>query len=190
MKKKYLFLLLFQFLYNISFSQGSGCPQVFASADQVLPCTQTCTAISASVFEVGETTTYSVNSIPHSPPIAYNSGGGTGVSVGTDDVWSNIINLPFPFCYFGQTYTTCKIGSNGGLMFNPASGGGYNPWPFSASIPSTSLSSAGHFFGPYHDIDPSVAGSVKYYIQGAAPCRTLVVVFNNLGHYDCTIVPI
>ena len=185
MKKKILLFLTLTF-FQLAYNQGAGCPQVFTSQDQILPCTQSCTNISASVFDVGETTSYNVNSIPHSPPIAYNAPGGTSVSVGTDDVWSPIITLPFPFCYFGQTYTTCKVGSNGGVTFAPASAGGYNPYLFSASIPSPALSGAGDVFGPYHDIDPSVAGDVKYFIQGNTPCRKLIVVFNELAHYNCT----
>lgn len=184
MNLKLLFTSLVAMLF-FQLSAQSGCPQVDAGPDQTLDCNETCTNISASVFEVGETSSYVVNSIPHSPPIAYNAAGGTAVSVNTDDVWSNIITLPFPFCFFGQTYTTCKIGSNGSIQLGPTSNGGYHPWPFSASVPSTALVQAGNIFGPYHDIDPSESGSVKYYLTGAAPCRTLIVSYNNLAHYDC-----
>lgn len=167
-------------------AQGTGCPQVDAGSDQTIPCSATSATLNASAFNVGETTTYGVTSIPHAPPIAYNAGGGTGVSVNTDDVWSGVINLPFPFCFFGQTYTSCIVGSNGAISFNTSAAGGYHPWPFSASVPSSALSQAGNIFGVYHDIDPSVAGSVRYYILGQAPCRTFIVSYNNLAHYDCT----
>jgi gliding motility-associated-like protein len=151
-----------------------------------LQCNQLSTNLTATPFNVGETTSYGVSSIPHAPPIAYNAAGGTAVSVNTDDVWSGVINLPFPFCFFGQTYNSCLIGSNGAISFNTASAGAYHPWPFSASVPSTALTSAGNIFGPYHDIDPSVAGTVRWYLLGQAPCRTFIVSYNNLGHYDCT----
>ncbi|MFT5305931.1 MAG: gliding motility-associated-like protein [Chitinophagales bacterium] len=167
-------------------AQGTGCPQVEAGPDLIIPCTQTTANLNASVFNVGETTTYGVSAIAHAPPIAYSAGGGTAVSVNTDDVWSGVVNLPFPFCFFGQTYNSCLIGSNGAISFNVASAGGYHPWPFSASVPSTALTTGGNIFGPYHDIDPSVAGSVQYHIMGAAPCRTFVVSYNSLAHYDCT----
>lgn len=186
MKRIYSLILALVFSFSISLAQGTGCPEVTASPNQVLPCTQQCTQISASAFEVGETDVYTVNPIPHSPPIAYNQPGGNPISVNTDDVWSNVINLPFPFCFFGQTYTQCIVGSNGAISFNTASAGGYHPWPFSASVPSPDLVQAGNIFGPYHDIDPSVAGSVRWYLLGQAPCRTLIVSYNNLGHYSCT----
>ncbi|MEZ4979866.1 MAG: gliding motility-associated C-terminal domain-containing protein [Chitinophagales bacterium] len=181
-----LLLASFILLGSSTFAQNSGCPSVTAGPDQVLPCSATCTQISASAFNVGETNSYTVSSIPHAPPIAYNAGGGTAVSVNTDDVWSGVISLPFPFCFFGSTYTSCIIGSNGSIGFNTGSAGGFHPWSFSASVPSTALVSAGNIFGPYHDIDPSVAGSVRWYLLGQAPCRTFIVSYNNLGHYSCT----
>lgn len=168
-----------------SYSQFPGCPDVNAGADQNLSCSTPCATLTATPFQAGATTSYSVSSIPHTPPIAYNAAGGTGVSVGTDDVWSPQITLPFNFCYYGQTYTNCKIGSNGAIKFNSGSGGS-QAWSFTASCPSTSLSSVGDIFGIYHDIDPSVNGTVKYYLTGTAPCRILCVVYNDLAHYSCT----
>lgn len=177
-------------IFSISaFAQFPGCPNIVAGPDQVLPCTQNCTTISATPFHSGATNTYSVGSIPHTPPIAYNAAGGTAVSVGTDDVWSPIINLPFPFCYYGQTYTTCKVGSNGAIDFAPAGGGGGHPWSFTASCPNTALVNAGDIFGAYHDIDPSIntgSQTVRWYLLGTAPCRIFVVSFNNIGHFSCT----
>jgi len=182
MKIKLFFLTILSFNFANLFSQ-SGCAEITTGPDQTINCTTTCTDISASVFDVGETDVYSVSSIAYAPPISYNYPGGTGVSVNIDDVWSDIITLPFPFCYFGQTYTTCKIGSNGTIMMNPASGGGFHQWAFSSSCPSPNL--PGNIFGPYHDIDPSVSGEVKYYLLGSAPCRQLIVVYNGIAQYDC-----
>lgn len=170
----------------IGFSQFPGCPNVDAGPDQALPCSQNCTNLTAVPFVAGATTSYAVSSIPHAPPIAYNAPGGTAVSVGTDDVWSPIINLPFTFCYYNAQYTTCKVGSNGSVMLGPGAGGGFCPWSFTAACPAPALTAAGHIFGVYHDIDPTVAGTVRWYLTGTAPCRILVVVFNNLGHFSCT----
>jgi gliding motility-associated-like protein len=103
--------------------------------------------------------------------------------VNTDDVWSPIINLPFNFCYYGVNYNTVNIGSNGSIQFGPTSGGGFAPWSFTASCPSTALAPAGDVFGVYHDTDPSVGGTIKWYLLGTAPCRIFVVSFNNVPHY-------
>jgi gliding motility-associated-like protein len=188
MRKLLSFISAFLLLHSFSFAQGSGCPEVIAGPDQVLPCTQTCTQLTATPFNVGETNVYTVNPIPHTPPIAYNQAGGTAISVNTDDVWSNVINLPFPFCYFGTSYNQVSVASNGALKLTPPlpAGGSYHDWQYTASLPSTVLAQRGDIFGPYHDIDPSVAGRVRWYFLGAAPCRIFVVVYDNLGHFSCT----
>ena len=167
-------------------AQFPGCPTINAGNDQVLPCSQNCTNLTAVPFHTGLTNTYTVGSIPHAPPIPYNQAGGTAISVNTDDVWSPIINLPFNFCYYGTNYNTVKVGSNGTIKFGPATGGGGNPWSFTASCPSTALVNAGDIFGAYHDIDPSLGGTVKWYLLGSYPCRIFVVSFNQVPQFSCT----
>lgn len=179
-------ILLFCTLGFTAHAQFPGCPAINAGPDQVLPCSQNCTNLTAVPFHTGLTNTYAVGSIPHAPPIPYNQAGGTAISVNTDDVWSPIINLPFNFCYYGTNYNTVKVGSNGTIKFGPATGGGGNPWAFTASCPSTALTAAGDVFGAYHDIDPSLGGTVKWYLLGTAPCRIFVVSFNAVPQFSCT----
>ncbi len=171
-------------LTHSALAQFPGCPDITAGADQVLPCSTTCTNLTATPFHTGATTTYAVGSIPHAPPVAYNAAGGTAVSVNTDDVWSPIVNLPFNFCFYGVNYNTVNIGSNGAIQFGPAAGGGFHPWSFTASCPSTALTAAGDVFGVYHDTDPAFGGTIKWYLLGTAPCRIFVVSYNNLPHFS------
>lgn len=181
--KKILYALLLGMNATAALAQFPGCPAVDAGPDQNLNCSTPCATLTAAPFNAGATSSYSVGAIPHTPPIAYNAPGGTGVSVGTDDVWSPQIALPFTFCYYGQSYTTCKIGSNGSIKFGtyaPTS----QPWSFTASCPSTALTSAGDIFGIYHDIDPLYGGTVNWYVVGTAPCRIFVVSYNNLPHFS------
>ncbi len=182
-KKLVATILFIAFSLTYSHAQFPGCPDIDAGLDQTLPCTTPCTNLTATPFHTGATTTYTVGSIPHAPPIAYNAAGGTAVSVNTDDVWSPIVNLPFNFCYYGVNYNTVNIGSNGSIQFGPVVGGGFAPWSFTASCPSAALSPAGDVFGVYHDTDPSIGGTIKWYLLGSAPCRIFVVSFNNLPHY-------
>jgi gliding motility-associated-like protein len=171
-------------VFSAAYAQFPGCPSVDAGADQTLTCNQPCATLNATPFHAGATTTYTVGSIPHTPPIAYNQAGGTAVSVNTDDVWSPQITLPFNFCFYGQTYTTCKIGSNGSIKFGtyaPTS----QPYADPGNCPSLALRAYGDIYGVLHDIDPSVAGTVKWYVLGTAPCRIFVVSFDDLAHFDC-----
>jgi gliding motility-associated-like protein len=192
MKFIYLIILtisIFAFHYP-SFSQTIPCPFVNAGPDQTADCSsaQGCSNLTATFLDIRETSSYTVESMPHTPPIPYNQGGGTGVSINTDDVWSNSINLPFTFCFYGQTYNQLLIGSNGNLSFNLGSAGGYCPWSFTASCPSPNLVNMGNIFGIYHDIDPNVCGNIKYYTNGAAPCRQFIVSFDLICHFSCNSI--
>ena len=83
------------------FSQGPGCPNVYAGEDANVNCASGgCVDLSATFLQTGETTSYDVKPIPYAPfPFI----GGTAVSADTDDVWSPAIDLPFNFCFFGYT---------------------------------------------------------------------------------------
>src|SRR5690554_1025502 len=188
MKNNKLLLLIFTVFFSLSFNgnaQFPGCPSVDAGPDQTLDCSTTCVDLVATPFEVGATNTYRVDPIPHAPPVPYNQSGGTAVSVGTDDVWSPQINLPFDFCFYGQTYNSAKIGSNGAIYLGPTTAT-YHPYSFTASVPSPDLNLMGNIFGVYHDMNPAYGGTIKYHLLGAAPCRVLVVIFNEVPHFQCT----
>jgi gliding motility-associated-like protein len=183
--------VIFVFLSLSFYSQSIPCPFVNAGPDQTADCSsaQGCSNLTATFLDIRETSSYSVESIPHTLPIPYNQTGGTQVSANTDDVWSSIITLPFTFCYYGQTFTTCKIGSNGSILFGPTTSGGGHPWSFSASLTNTTgINGAGHVLGVYHDIDPSVCGTIKWYVTGTAPCRQFIVSYNQVCHFSCTTI--
>jgi PKD repeat protein len=189
MKQSLSIVLLF-FSVSFGLSQFPGCPDIDAGADQTLSCPGICTTLTAAPIVSGLTTSYTVSAVDYAPPIAYNAPGGTPISVATDDVWSPMIQLPFNFCYYGQTYTSCKVGSNGAIKLGPAPGFDFHPWDFSSQVPSPVLNDAGNIFGVYHDIDPSVpvaggGGQVRWYLLGAAPCRIFVVSFYEMAHFSC-----
>lgn len=183
MRKIRLSGLLSLFLsLNIS-AQAPGCPNIVAGPPITLQCTDSCTQLSSTFLATGETTSYGVSSIPYAPPYPY--GLGTPTSVNTDDVWSNVISLPFTFCFFGNTYNQLVIGSNGVISFDVSQAGGYNNWSFTDAMPSAVLPT-NSIMGIYHDIDPSVCGAIRYANLGSYPCRTFVVNFDNVCHYSCT----
>ncbi len=97
----YLFICFFLFAGNLIYSQAPGCPNVYAGEDVVLDCDEPCVELTATFLDTGETTDYEVSAIPYNPPFPFT--GGTSVSVNIDDRWSDIIPLPFDFCFYGQT---------------------------------------------------------------------------------------
>lgn len=181
-----LALFSFFFISLSAFAQGPGCPNVSAGGDVELDCGEPCTELTASYLDTGETSSYAVSTIPYDPPFPFT--GGTPVSVDTDDVWSDAIQLPFDFCFFGETYTEMVIGSNAVISFDLLSNnpGSYCTWSFDESVPSANLFSAA-IFGPYMDVDPSVAGSgrINWTVFGEAPCRTMVVNFPGIPYWSC-----
>ncbi|WP_298303552.1 hypothetical protein [Flavobacterium sp.] len=154
----------------------------------ILDCsTSTCTNLEATFLQLGQTTSYTVQSIPYAPPYQFGCLQNS-VSINVDDVWSPTISLPFNFCYYGNTYNQCLIGSNGVITFDQTSNtpGGYSTWSFSNDLPSTSLF-LNSIFGAYHDIDPSVGGEVGWeLVTLSSGCRALVASWNEIPMFSAS----
>ncbi|HWY12370.1 MAG TPA: hypothetical protein VN026_13640, partial [Bacteroidia bacterium] len=181
-----IFLGFFLIALSISTSYGQAvafCPSISAFTPTAPLCASSCATISANVIPVNQTTSYSVQSIPYFP-FAYT--GGTPVSVGIDDVWSSVINLGFNFCYFGNTYNQCLLGSNGQLTFSisPPLPGGYDNWLITTAIPNLSDMPGNTICAVFRDIDPSFGGNMRYYFSGTSPCRALVIYWDSIPLYS------
>jgi len=145
----------------------------------------TCVDLEATYLEFGDTTDYDVESIPYNPPYQYGCLANP-ISVGVDDIWSPVINLPFDFCFYGNTYNQCVAGSNGMISFNIAYATNSSGYEFSNNLPS---SASGLFpntiYGVYHDIDPSEGGEVGWeLITLNTGCRALVVSYKDVPMFN------
>ncbi len=136
--------------------------------------------LSAEVFQPNQVgNSYTVSSIPFtsvevSEPIV----------LPKDDEYSQVVNIPFPFCYFGNESSQLVVGANGNISFDVSLAGQQYPPLFSASVPSPDLPSGG-IFGALHDIDPSIGGTVTYGIVGEEPFRAMVISFQEVPHFTC-----
>ncbi|MEW5677529.1 choice-of-anchor J domain-containing protein, partial [Flavobacterium enshiense] len=158
--------------------------------NQVLLCPGTTgqnVELSASYFGIGATTSYEVSTIPYSPPFPFT--GGTQMNITTDDIWSGVVNLPFNFCFFGNSYSTARVGSNGVVAFGIPDATTYCPWAFSTTIPNTGFPIKNAIYGVYQDTDPSEDPgpntTINYQVLGNYPCRALVVNFNEINQFSC-----
>jgi hypothetical protein len=147
-----------------------------------------CVDLEATYLQINQPTNYSVSSIPYAPPYQFTCLQNP-VSVNVDDIWSPTINLPFDFCYYGNNYNKCLIGSNGVITFDTTTyaPGGYNNWSFSNDLPNASLF-RNTIFGVYHDINPSLGGQVGWeLITLNTGCRALVAAWNDIPMFssDC-----
>lgn len=174
-----LFILLAVLLPAAVYAQSPTICPINAGPDQSV-CVPNCATLTGTLVPTNQTTSYTTSQIPYAPD-PFNVGTGVGLF---DDQWSQVINLPFPFCFYGQVYTQCLIGSNGLISFNLAGAGGYCQWPITAAVPST-FNPMNTIMGPWQDLNPGVGGQIRYATYGAAPCRRFVVSWNNVPMYAC-----
>lgn len=185
-----------------------GCPNVnpyptdgnltFSGDSVYLECGQDCVDLLADYLETGETDTYKVNSIAYAPPFPFNQG--NPVIVGQDDVFSGVINLPFDFCFYDNSYNSIVVSANGLVSFDIALAGDFCAWDVQDPIPSPPPTFVGpniaanqissgiynlSINGVYHDVDPTICGKIYQSVFGTFPCRTFVVNWDNLCHFDC-----
>ncbi len=191
MKKIFLYFSLF----FISFIQAQQCALLDAGDDQTVNCTNNCTTLEAHLLggfvDYGNFTGYTITDETPCPLPQVTSGTPSGITM--DDYWSDVINLPFTFNFFGKSYDKILIGANGVIHFyDPAHQfpgqipGGTCAWEFNDPLPSNNLFK-NTIFGAYHDVDVSVpnGGSISYYVSGTTPQRIFVVYYNNVAHYQC-----
>lgn len=160
-------------------SQSTTCPYVNAGPDVTI-CAPNCTTLTATFLPTNQTNTYTLSTIPYAPdPFTT----GTALALG-DDQWSGVLNIGFTFCYLGNAYTQCLVGSNGMVSFNLTPAGGYCQWPISAAVPSTS-DPMNTIMGPWVDMFAGTGGTIKYQVYGTAPCRRFVVSWYQVPMYGC-----
>lgn len=129
---------------------------------------------------------YTYQSIPFSAePMS-----GTVITM-VDDAVSPVIPIGFQFCFWGNKYTQCYIGSNGWVGFTSGQPIAFTPF----AIPTGSAFIPKNCIMMFHDLHPGSAGFpvtpmlyVKYYTAGIAPFRRFVAVWDNIPMYTCTSI--
>ncbi|MBL7766148.1 MAG: gliding motility-associated C-terminal domain-containing protein [Chitinophagaceae bacterium] len=136
---------------------------------------------------LNSTDSYSVNSIPYNP---YPWVGANAILVGIDDIWSGVVPLPFPFCFFGQKYNSVVIGANGQVGFDVSQAGMFNAWASNGWVaPNNNAAMNNTIMAPYQDVNPGViyAGSnITWDIYGQAPCRYMVISWDSIPMFSCS----
>ncbi|OJV51263.1 MAG: hypothetical protein BGO31_05350 [Bacteroidetes bacterium 43-16] len=99
-----------------------------------------------------------------------------------DDRFSAVINIGFPFTFYGQTVTQCVISENNFITFdlgfaNLASAN----YTYNNSLSAGELNRAILF--PYQDVDISFGGTIRYMTVGQAPNRKFVVEFCDVAYF-------
>lgn len=189
--RKFLLLLFILFSITTVKLHAQSCFSVAAGNDTTISCLQACLDLKARIPDVRTTDDYSVVQIPYTPFPFINASGIEFNPVYIDDEFSSVINLPFTFCYYGQNYTQCVVGTNGVMTFDLSNANQYNDFviPPGILIPSPTYPRA-MIMGPFHDIDPQNGQQpydrrMEYIIEGTAPCRKFVLNFYRIPYFGC-----
>lgn len=167
-------------------AQPLPCPPGNTTASESSGDTTICNGGCATIHATGTTTLrstsdYTISTIPYLPT---NYDTGAQILANQDDIYSPVIDLPFPFCYFGTKYTQCVIGSNGQICFDIANANGFCPWSIPGPAPVNNAAMKNCIMGCYYDMLP--ATGIRWAVYGQAPCRTFVVSWYNIPEFSCT----
>lgn len=190
-KQKILATCCLLCLFSVSQAQLCGTNPV-PNAVVDMFCGQSCFTYTTNVADMRSTEDYSVSTIPYNF-FPYSASGTALTSIYIDDKFSAGIEMPFPFCFYGQTYSSLVIGSNGVVTFDITTANQSNAYPLLVNSVAQPIPYAGgtqnvispayypkaSIMGAYHDIDPSVTSSpnrrIEWLVAGQAPCRMFIV---------------
>lgn len=197
---KILSLLFGQLFFTCAGIFGQSCFNVAAGNDTTIACTQPCLDLKARIPDIKSTDDYTVIPIPYNP-LPYTSPAGNELTLlYQDDKFSEVLDMPFTFCFYGQNYNKVSVGSNGVLTFDVATNAGTNE--SYAMGPGNKIFYAGglpnspaQFYAPrasiflaYYDLDPRDNFSprerkIEWRLEGNAPCRKMVISYYHVDNY-------
>lgn len=184
---------------TIYFSSGSVCPlfgslgvyplpsaTVTTSADGVCPGT------SATINSGLSAGNFISQSITHAPRIAPSNAvtlvtGGVATPAvstgGLDDGGWNNIPVGFNFNFFGTSYNSITVGTNGTLFFG---GGNVSDFSFTTLPSTTEPFNMVAVLAMDNNLGSADGGAIKYWTEGFAPNRKFVVSYENVKEFGDT----
>ncbi|MCF8276624.1 MAG: T9SS type A sorting domain-containing protein [Flavobacteriales bacterium] len=125
---------------------------------------------------------YQLSPIPYSP---YPYDQGIDIELTNDDMYSEVIEIGFSFCFFGDTVNRLVVSSNGYITFNDSVAGQGSPWSINDTMPYSS-SPTFAILAPWQDINPGAgAAGIFYNTYGNAPFRTFVISYYEVAMFSC-----
>ena len=101
-----------------------------------------------------------------------------------DDEYSDIVGIGFPFVFFGQSYDSLLISSNGYVRFQLLYSGGMSDFSVSQSLPDASAPLNAIFLS-WFDLYPNGQSTISYTTAGVAPERVFIVNYNAVPYFGC-----
>ena len=108
-----------------------------------------------------------------------------------DDHWSNVLNLPFTFCFFNNAYDKYLVSLNGQLGFDLSNALQGNTYTLSTTpLPNNNMDLNNTIMGAFYDIYPFVGtspnSSITTATYGVSPNRVFVLSFSENPMFNCT----
>ncbi|MBT1686505.1 PKD-like domain-containing protein [Dawidia soli] len=120
----------------------------------------------------GDANTYTISTAGTFNPLS--SGAATTVNL-LNDEQTAAIPIGFTFNFFGNDQTAVRIGSNGLIGFGPSSVATSN------NIALTTVTDPDNIIAAaWDDLDPTLGGTIDYFLTGTAPNRVFVVRYTNI----------
>jgi gliding motility-associated-like protein len=136
----------------------------------------------ATYPDIRQTNNYSVSSIDYTPIGDFSKGQVVDIRNNggkQDDTYSNVISLPFNFCFYGNSYSQVIISDNGVVSFNTALAQQECPYAPPALLPTGLPKNS--IFGVFHDMQN--INQVRYQVDGVAPNRRVIINYNSIPQY-------
>lgn len=143
--------------------------------------------------------TYSVEQIPYNPPDTTFSRG-IQMPITTDDNFGPVVQIEYPFYFFGIRKTSFVLGANGLVTFNPTAALAFCPYNVTAPLPwpdGTSGAPTGSdlphmrdaIYGVFEDTHPlssylSGTQGIYYGILDTFPCRKILCSWNEVPEFS------
>ncbi len=194
MKKILLFISLTCIIFTLKSQDLSfSCPR-----DTILGCNTACFVVKGHFPDLRSLATdYSFKEVSAGSacrPYVDPGGAGPSTSLTIDDTYSTPIALPFGFPFYGTTYNSLIVSTNGYVSFDVSKSGAFSHYGIlnsggalspTTGNPGENLPSALYdralIMGPYHDLNPGYTTSptqkIKYNVIGTAPNRKWVLSF-------------
>lgn len=90
-----------------------------------------------------------------------------------DDQFSPIIEIGFPFVYFGNTYTQCILSANNFISFNVGKSGVYSSFTWAGATGAGDFNNS--ILMGFMDTDPGQGGKIRTQTFGTAPNRRCII---------------
>jgi hypothetical protein len=126
------------FIYLISLSEtltAKNCFNTGLNGTVInLPCNQNCVAIPVRIPHMKSTSDYMVNTISYTPYPYTTATGNELINIYVDDKYSELITMPFNFCFYDSIYGKIALGSNGTMTFDETTALQVNAVPITQPI--------------------------------------------------------